>query len=87
MKNLFSANKAADLLERDRATLVRALRRDGVQLRLGAKLSRVEQQDGDKVLHLEGGAYVEHAHVTGDETYEATQPFPVTVVPARLAAG
>src|SRR5438105_3322496 len=26
MKNLFSVNKAADLLERDRATLVRALR-------------------------------------------------------------
>lgn len=30
MKNLFSANKAADLLERDRATLVRALRRDAM---------------------------------------------------------
>lgn len=27
MKNLFSINKAADLLERDRATLVRAMRR------------------------------------------------------------
>jgi hypothetical protein len=26
MKNIFSINKAADLLERDRATLVRALR-------------------------------------------------------------
>ena len=39
------------------------------------------------VLHLEGGTYVEHAHVTGDEAYDATQPFPLTVVPSRLTDG
>ena len=38
------------------------------------------------VLHLEGGTYVERAHARGDGAYEATQPFPVTVVPARLAS-
>jgi pyruvate/2-oxoglutarate dehydrogenase complex dihydrolipoamide dehydrogenase (E3) component len=32
-----------------------ALRRDSVRLQFGAKLSRVEQQAGDKVLHLDGG--------------------------------
>jgi Uma2 family endonuclease len=36
------------------------------------------------VLHLEGGAYVEHAQVAGDDAYHATRPFPVTVVPAAL---
>jgi len=36
------------------------------------------------VLHLVDGRYVEHATVAGDETYEATVPFPVTVTPARL---
>lgn len=36
------------------------------------------------VLHLEDGRYVEHATVAGDEAYEATIPFPVTVVPNRL---
>ena len=42
---------------------------------------------GITVLHLEGGRYVEHAMVTGDEPYEAAFPFPVTVVPAQLVAG
>lgn len=37
------------------------------------------------VLHLEAGRYVEHAHVSGEDAYEALQPFPVTIVPARLA--
>lgn len=36
------------------------------------------------VLHLENGTYVQVARVVGDEAYEATVPFPVTVVPARL---
>lgn len=36
------------------------------------------------VLELEEGHYVERAMVTGDEAYQATIPFPVTVVPARL---
>jgi Uma2 family endonuclease len=36
------------------------------------------------VLHLVDGRYVEHATVAGDEAYEATIPFPVTVVPNRL---
>jgi Uma2 family endonuclease len=36
------------------------------------------------VLHLEDGAYVRAAHVTADDAYEATVPFVVTVVPARL---
>ncbi len=36
------------------------------------------------VLHLEDGHYVEHASVAGDEAYEATLPFPVTVVPSQL---
>ncbi len=36
------------------------------------------------VLHLEAGRYVEHVTVAGDEAYEATVPFPVTIVPNRL---
>lgn len=36
------------------------------------------------VLHLKDGRYVEHATVAGDERYEATIPFPVTVIPSRL---
>ena len=39
------------------------------------------------VLHLEGGIYVEHARVAGDERYVATVPYPVTVVPGSLLAG
>ncbi len=33
---------------------------------------------------LRDGAYVEVAHVTGDEAFEATVPFAVTVIPSRL---
>jgi Uma2 family endonuclease len=33
---------------------------------------------------LTDGEYVEVAHVTGYEEYVATQPFPVTITPARL---
>ena len=41
------------------ATIVEtALRRDGVRPLLGARTNRVEQRDGDKVLHLDGGAEV-----------------------------
>jgi len=36
------------------------------------------------VLHLAEGRYVEHAMVVGGEVYEATVPFPVTVVPSAL---
>ncbi len=36
------------------------------------------------VLRLEDGAYVEEAAVSGDESFTASSPFPVTVVPARL---
>jgi Uma2 family endonuclease len=36
------------------------------------------------VLELDAGRYVERATVAGDEPYQATFPFPVTVVPARL---
>jgi Uma2 family endonuclease len=39
------------------------------------------------VLHLEGGTYVEHARVAGDEPYVATVPYPVTIVPGSLLAG
>lgn len=39
------------------------------------------------VLELDAGRYVERASVAGDEAYEATHPFPVTVVPTRLVAG
>lgn len=33
---------------------------------------------------LVDGAYVEVAHVTGDEEWTASRPFPVTIVPATL---
>lgn len=33
---------------------------------------------------LVDGTYVETAHVTGDQEYAATSPFPVAVAPARL---
>lgn len=36
------------------------------------------------VLHLEGDRYVEQAVVSGDDRYDATFPFAVTVVPAQL---
>lgn len=36
------------------------------------------------VLHLVDGTYVQAATVEGDTAYEATEPFPVLVVPARL---
>ncbi len=36
------------------------------------------------VLHLQDGRYQEHASVAGNEAYEATSPFPVTVVPGQL---
>lgn len=36
------------------------------------------------VLELDGGIYAEVAHVTGDEVFEATRPFPVRVCPAEL---
>ena len=36
------------------------------------------------VLELVDGRYVEVAHVTGDEVFEAERPFPVRVCPAEL---
>jgi Uma2 family endonuclease len=36
------------------------------------------------ILRLVDGRYVEVAKVTGDEPYEASYPFPVTIVPGRL---
>jgi len=36
------------------------------------------------VLRLVDGRYKQVAKVTGDEPYDATYPFPVTIVPARL---
>lgn len=36
------------------------------------------------VLHLVDGRYQQVAEVSGEDAYEATEPFPVTVVPARL---
>lgn len=39
------------------------------------------------VLRLQDRAYAEEARVQGDEAYEGTEPFPVTVVPSRLRRG
>ena len=39
------------------------------------------------VFELRHGAYVQVAHVVGDEPHAAERPFPVTVVPARLLDG
>jgi Uma2 family endonuclease len=40
------------------------------------------------VFELDGdGRYQQVAHVVGDEAYEAQEPFPVSVVPARLLDG
>jgi Uma2 family endonuclease len=36
---------------------------------------------------LRDGVYAQVAHVVGDEGYTAQQPFPVTIVPARLLDG
>ena len=36
---------------------------------------------------LRDGAYVQAAHVVGDEPHAAERPIPVTVVPARLLDG
>ncbi len=40
--------------------------------------------DEFRVFELRSGRYEEAAHVTGDEEYRATAPFPVTIVPAQL---
>ncbi len=37
-------------------------------------------------LHLADGHYVEVGRATGDESFQATTPFPVTVVPSELIA-
>ena len=39
------------------------------------------------VFELRDGAYLQLAHVVGDEAHTAERPFPVTVVPARLLDG
>ena len=39
------------------------------------------------VFELASGRYEQAAHVTGDETFRAQQPFHVEVIPARLVAG
>jgi len=39
------------------------------------------------VYALRDGEYAEIAHVVGDEEFVAVEPFPVTVVPARLLDG
>ena len=39
------------------------------------------------VLELRDGAYVQAAHVVGDEPHTADRPFPATVVAARLLDG
>ena len=36
------------------------------------------------VLELRGGSYVEVARVSGAQSWEVTQPFPVRLVPAEL---
>ena len=36
------------------------------------------------VWQLEGGKYVEHARVTGDETCTLSRPFELTITPSRL---
>jgi len=36
---------------------------------------------------LRGGRYEQVAHVAGDESFAATQPFPVEVIPSLLVAG
>ncbi|MDN5794854.1 MAG: Uma2 family endonuclease [Intrasporangium sp.] len=35
---------------------------------------------------LDGGRYVEVGHAVGEETFEASQPFPVRITPARWSA-
>jgi Uma2 family endonuclease len=39
------------------------------------------------VFELRDGEYAEIAHVVGDEEFVAVEPFPVTIVPARLLDG
>lgn len=39
------------------------------------------------VFALRDGEYAEIAHVVGDEEVAAVEPFPVTIVPARLLDG
>jgi Uma2 family endonuclease len=39
------------------------------------------------VFELGDGRYQEAAHVTGDEAFTASRPFPVRVVPSQLVAG
>jgi Uma2 family endonuclease len=47
--------------------------------------------DADKpeliVFELRDGRYEEAAHVSGDESFAASRPFPVEVIPSLLVAG
>jgi hypothetical protein len=38
------------------------------------------------VFSLRDGKYLETAHVTGDEEYQAEMPFRVTITPSKLVA-
>ena len=39
-----------------------------------------------RVLELDGGSYIERAHVTGGNRFRAQKPFGVEIVPAQLVA-
>ncbi len=59
--------------------------------RFGVQSYWVVVPDADKpellVFELREGRYEQVAHVRGDETFQASLPFPVDVVPARLVEG
>jgi Uma2 family endonuclease len=41
-------------------------------------------EPGITAFRLEGGSYVEEAHVAGDEVFTTDRPFGMSVVPTRL---
>src|SRR5215469_12810019 len=59
--------------------------------RFGVESYWVVVPDLDKpeviVFELHDGRYGEAAHLTGEETFVATKPFCIEVVPSRLVAG
>lgn len=63
----------------------------GFYARIGVRSYWLVEPDLDQpkvtALVLDGDDYCEIAKVTGDERFDATEPFPVTVVPSALVRG
>ena len=80
---------AAEVLSRSTSLVDRNLKKAHYE-RIGVPHYWILDSAGPGALTVfvnEGGGYAQVTRVEGDEAYEAREPFPVTVVPARLLDG